>query len=69
MGKNIKKKDMDKQLLASIFSFEKEWKQIQSIMDRSIDPTQDGYVQLAIAEAKYVYALREARHRRLSAIR
>jgi len=69
MGKKIKKKDIDQELLDAIILVEREWKQLQSIVAKSIEPTQSGIQQEAIARAKYLFLLREARQRKLSAMR
>lgn len=69
MAKKVRKKDIDNQLLDAIFTVEAEWKQIRSIVSRSIEPTIDGQNSVALAQAKYLYLLREARHRKISAIR
>ncbi|MFC4558527.1 YaaL family protein [Virgibacillus kekensis] len=68
MGRKIKTR-VDEQLLDSIFILEHEWKQIQSIMDRSIEPSEDGMFKENLAQAKYLYLLREARRRKIRAIR
>lgn len=68
MGKKIKKRDIDEQLLAAFFSVEDEWKRIRSIVNQSIEPTMDGKNSEAIARAKYIFLLKEARHRNISAI-
>lgn len=69
MAKKIKKKEVDEQLLNSIFTLEREWKQIQAIVEKSIEPTMDGMYRQSLAQAKYLYLLREARRRKISAIR
>ncbi|OZU89501.1 hypothetical protein CIL03_07270 [Virgibacillus indicus] len=69
MGKRIKKRDVDDQLLDAIFTLESEWKQIESLMEKSIELTMNGHNAEALAKAKYLFLLREARHRKLSAIR
>lgn len=63
------KRSVDEQLLDSIFTIEREWKQIQSIVEKSIEPTEDGYFKQNISQAKYLFLLREARRRKISAIR
>lgn len=67
MAKRIKKRDMDEQLLDGIFSLQLEWKQIESLVEKSIEPTQDGQSREALAKAKYLFLLREARRRKISA--
>ncbi|SET74494.1 Protein of unknown function [Oceanobacillus limi] len=71
MGRKRKKRkrEVDESLLDSLFTIEKEWKQIKSIVDQSIDPTIDGKNSELIAQAKYLFLLREARERNISAIR
>ncbi|TQS76383.1 DUF2508 family protein [Ornithinibacillus gellani] len=68
-SRKVKKKDIDQELLAAIFNVEFEWKQIRSIVEKSIEPTVDGQKREAIAQAKYLFLLREARRRKISAIR
>ncbi|ALX49466.1 YaaL family protein [Lentibacillus amyloliquefaciens] len=69
MGRKKRKREVDKQLLDSLFAIEYEWKQIQSIVDKSIEPTEDGFYKENLARAKYLYLLREAKLRKISAIR
>jgi hypothetical protein len=69
MAKKINKKDVDEELLDAILNLEKEWKHIQSIVELSIEPTQSGLERAKLTQAKYLFLLREARHRRVSARR
>ncbi|MEW9675331.1 YaaL family protein [Lentibacillus sp. L22] len=69
MGRRIKKKDIDEELLDAIFTLEREWKQIRSLIERSIDPMESSILRENLAQAKYLYLLREARHRKISAVR
>ncbi|MDY0394821.1 YaaL family protein [Virgibacillus halophilus] len=69
MAKKLKKQDVDNALLDAVFTVEAEWKQLRSIISQSIEPTMDGQNSVALAQAKYLYLLREARHRKISAIR
>jgi len=69
MGKKIKKKIVDQELLHAIFQLENDRKQIRSIIEHSIDPTESVLKQEALLKAKYLFLLREARHRKVSAIR
>lgn len=68
MAKKIKKKDVDEQLLHALYASGQEWKQISSIVEISIEPSMDGQFREAIAQAKYLYLLREARRRNLNAL-
>ncbi|WP_284140696.1 MULTISPECIES: DUF2508 family protein [unclassified Virgibacillus] len=69
MGKKLKKRDIDRQLLDAFFTVEHDWKQIRAIVSKSIEPTIEGKNSEALALAKYTFLLREARHRKISAIR
>ncbi|WP_106495635.1 YaaL family protein [Lentibacillus sp. Marseille-P4043] len=69
MSKKVKRKDIDEQLLDSIFTLEHEWKQIRSLVEKSIEPLESSICKQKLAEAKYLFLLREARHRKVSAIR
>ncbi|MDC3417761.1 YaaL family protein [Aquibacillus salsiterrae] len=64
-----KKKHVDQQLLDEIFQLKDEWMSLKSIIDRSFEPSETGLHDLAVAEAKYFYLLREARKRKVSALR
>jgi len=47
---------------------ENEWKQIRALGQKSIDRTFESRAAEKIAEAKYLYLLREARHRNINAL-
>ncbi|WP_226038333.1 YaaL family protein [Aquibacillus saliphilus] len=65
----MKQKVIDRQLLDDIFKLKTEWKNLKSILDRSIEPSEIGMYDLSVAEAKYFFLLREARQRKISALR
>lgn len=69
MGKKIKKKDVDMKLIDSIYQLELEWKQIRSIMEHSVEASHTGRLQESLAQAKYIFLLKEARHRNLHALK
>lgn len=69
MARRIKKKDVDAEILDVIFVLEREWKKIQSIGAQSIERTAYSRYIESLARAKYLYLLREARHRNMSAMR
>lgn len=66
--KKVTKEDMDQELLKVLFQAEKEWKQIQKIIKQSVNPSEYAYVQEACARSKYLFLLREARHRNVHAL-
>lgn len=68
-GKRLKRSDVNKELLADIFKMKNDWVSIQSIIERSVDASEMGQYDLQVAQAKYLFMLREARHRNLSALR
>ncbi|SHG71052.1 YaaL family protein [Ornithinibacillus halophilus] len=70
MGKKKRKKrEVDEQLLDSLFTVEREWKQIKSLLNQSIEPTIEGRNTELVAQAKYLLLLKEARIRKISAVR
>ncbi|WP_087973990.1 YaaL family protein [Oceanobacillus rekensis] len=69
MGKRLTKKDVDNDLMNAIFLTEQEWKQIQSIVEKSFDLTHSGMQHEKLARSKYLFLLREARYREMNAMR
>ncbi|MEI3597876.1 MULTISPECIES: YaaL family protein [unclassified Oceanobacillus] len=68
MARKLKKKHIDTELLDSIFALEREWKQIRELGMRSIDRTLESIAAEQVAQAKYLYLLREARRRNVNAL-
>lgn len=68
MARKLKKKHVDAELLDSIFALEREWKQIRDLGMRSIDRTLESIAAERVAQAKYLYLLREARRRNVNAL-
>jgi hypothetical protein len=64
----IKKKQVDAELLDAIFALERDWKQIQKIGAQSIERTPYSRSMESLARARYLYLLREARHRKINAL-
>lgn len=69
MRRKLKKRKIDEQLLDSIVTTKQEWQQIQLIVEKSIDPTDKVIYRQKLAQAKYLFLLREAKKRNISAIR
>lgn len=59
-------RETDRSLLDSIFVLESEWKQIQSIIDNSIEPMDESRYRLQLSQAKYMYLLKEAKRRNIN---
>nr|WP_256558309.1 YaaL family protein [Halobacillus sp. A1] len=66
--KKAKKKAMDQQLLADIKRMKHEWEALENIIEHSIEPSEQGILDVSLAKAKYLYLLREARHRKVNAL-
>ncbi|SFK12815.1 Protein of unknown function [Halobacillus dabanensis] len=62
------KKDMDRELLLNIKKMKHEWETLNTIIEQSIEPSEDGLKDLAVVKAKYFYLLREARYRGINAL-
>ena len=67
--KKVKKRDIDEKLLQDIYRAKEEWVDMNIIVKRSLEPDDRSYYLLSVAEAKYFYLLREARHRKINALR
>lgn len=66
-GKKIKK-EMDQELLTNLKKYKSEWESLNRIIERSIEPSDEGLQDLAVVKAKYFYLLREARQRGINAL-
>lgn len=69
MARRVEKKHIDTELLDAIYALEKDWKQIQEIGALSIERTEESRSIETLARARYLFLLREARHRNVSALR
>ncbi len=55
MRRKKKKRGADEQLLDAIVALENEWKQIQAIVEKSIEPTEDIFYRQNIARENYLF--------------
>lgn len=62
-------KQYDQQVLDAYFLLEQEWKTLRSIVDESLDPLRDTEYQLKLAQAKYMYMLKEIKSRNITFMR
>jgi len=71
MGKRRQRQQriIDKDLLNIIFSKEHEWRSLGNIVNHSVDPLDESRYKLKLAEALYMFLLKEAKHRKISALR
>lgn len=67
MRKKVRKKVTDQELLDAIYTLQREWQRIESIVEGSIEPMERSLYKEKLAKAKYLFLLREARQRKLSA--
>lgn len=68
VSKKKKKKEIDKLILEEIFKLKRERMELNSILDRSVEASERSMLDLSVLEVKYFYLLREARHRKISAM-
>ncbi len=61
--------EVNQRLLYSFFQVEAEWKRLRTIVEDSIDPSYETEMRLILAEKRYIYLLKEAKRRNLSALR
>lgn len=66
-----RKKEIDRQLLTSIYALEAEWKHIKQTIENSysINIINENEQLLLLKQAQYMYLLREAKHRKLNALK
>lgn len=63
------RRSVDEELLNTVFVKEDEWRNLRTIVDHSIDPLDESRYKLKLSEAMYMFLLKEAKHRRISALR
>lgn len=68
-ARQAKKQELNEQLLATIYQVQSEWKKLHSIIESSIDPDEKLVNQEKTEQLKYLYLLKEARHRDVKAVR
>lgn len=59
----------NRQLLDTFFEAEYEWKNMRSILENSIEPKEESHYLLQLLEARYIFLLKEAKERNISALR
>jgi len=69
MRRRRRQRAVDRELLDTIFTLEAEWKKLHYIIDNSIEPVDESRQQLQLSEAKYMFLLKEAKHRKISVLR
>lgn len=62
-------KNTEQQLLQTIYNVQRDWKQLESIVEESIEPSEESIFQKKAAQAKFMFLLREARLLNIHAIK
>jgi len=60
------KRQFDEKLVAELQKARTEWLEQKQLIEKSVDPSQEVLSSLQLAEAKYFFLLREAKHRRVT---
>ncbi|MEH7119685.1 YaaL family protein [Neobacillus vireti] len=59
------RKEYDEKLLVQLNRYKNQWQQEKLLLERSFDPSEEVICQTKIAEAKYIFLLREAKQRQV----
>ncbi|MEW9053997.1 MAG: YaaL family protein [Neobacillus sp.] len=57
------RKEFDEKLLTQLNEYKDQWQKQKQLLDRSFDPSEEAICQTKIAEVKYFFLLKEAKHR------
>ncbi|WP_184322000.1 YaaL family protein [Geobacillus subterraneus] len=60
------KRQFDEKLIAELQNARTEWLEQKQLIEKSVDPSLEVLSALQLAEAKYFFLLREAKHRRIT---
>lgn len=60
------KKEFDDKLLSELERLKEDWMMKKKFLSQSIEPSEDLVNEFKVLEAKYLYLLREAKHRKVS---
>lgn len=63
------RKEYDEKLLMQLNVYKTHWQQEKLLLEKSFDPSDEVICQTKIAEAKYIFLLREAKHRNVTLFR
>lgn len=63
------RRNLDHELLTTIYHLQWEWRQLKQMIENSIEPSEQSIYQKKITKAKYMFLLREARHLNIHAIK
>ncbi|WML50354.1 YaaL family protein [Neobacillus sp. PS3-34] len=60
------RKEYDEKLLQHMNDFKCEWQQQKMLLEKSFDPSEEVICQSKLAEAKYFFLFKEAKHRNIT---
>ncbi|PLS02315.1 YaaL family protein [Neobacillus cucumis] len=60
------RKEYDEKLLTQLNRYKTHWQQEKLLLEKSFDPSEEVICQTKIAEAKYIFLLREAKQRNVT---
>ncbi|AIM16581.1 MULTISPECIES: YaaL family protein [Neobacillus] len=60
------KKEYDEKVIMQLNRFKENWQKEKLFLERSLDPSEEVVCQTKIAEAKYIFLLKEAKNRNVS---
>jgi len=60
------KKEFDQNLLNQLELLKAEWMRQKSLIEKSIDPSDEVLNELKVVESKYFFLIREAKNRKIS---
>ncbi|WP_413304862.1 YaaL family protein [Bacillus sp. 1P10SD] len=63
------RKEYDEKLLIQLNRLKEHWQQEKQLLEKSFDPSEEVICQTKIAEAKYIFLLREAKQRNVTLLR
>ncbi|MEH7335690.1 YaaL family protein [Neobacillus drentensis] len=63
------RKEYDEKLLIQLNKYKEHWQQEKMLLEKSFDPSDEVICQTKIAEAKYIFLLREAKERNVKLMR
>lgn len=57
--------EFDEKLINGLHSCKENWQQQKQLLDKSFDPSEEVICEMKLAEAKYFFLLKEAKHRNI----
>ncbi|MDE3840507.1 DUF2508 domain-containing protein [Bacillus methanolicus] len=60
------RKEFDQKLICQLEELKKQWENQKSLVEKSLDPSEDVICQAKLAEAKYFFLFKEAKQRKIS---